>query len=137
MRAQRGGQHVKALLQLGGAAALRLVGLAQRAVVRRRATQLALQPRALDELIPDWRDDPDAPLRTPVTGDQFKFLTSETRSVPLPCPPSLHNDGNYITSLSQVARWLGERAEEAGVEIYPGFSAAEVLFDDSGAEKPG
>ena len=91
------------------------------------------EPRALDELIPDWRDDPDAPLRTPVTGDQFKFLTSETGSVPLPCPPSLHNDGNYITSLSQVARWLGERAEEAGVEIYPGFSAAEVLFDDSGA----
>ena len=66
------------------------------------------EPRALDELIPDWRDDPDAPLRTPVTGDQFKFLTSETGSVPLPCPPSLHNDGNYITSLSQVARWLGE-----------------------------
>mmetsp|Transcript_22680 Transcript_22680/g.68061 ORF Transcript_22680/g.68061 Transcript_22680/m.68061 type:complete len:595 (-) Transcript_22680:61-1845(-) len=91
------------------------------------------EPRALDELLPDWREDETAPLRTPVQGDTFHFLTSETASVPLPCPPSLHNDGNYITSLSQVARWLGEKAEELGVEIYPGFSAAEVLYDARGA----
>jgi len=91
------------------------------------------EPRALDELLPEWREDGEAPLRTPVTRDQFLFLYDEERSFPLPCPPSLHNDGNYITSLSQVVRWLGDKAEGMGVEIYPGFSAAEVLYADGGA----
>jgi len=90
------------------------------------------EPRALDELLPDWRDDEDAPLKTKVKDDTFIFLTGETGGVGLPCPPSLHNDGNYIASLSQVVRWLGEKAEELGVEIYPGFAAAEVLYDDDG-----
>ena len=87
------------------------------------------EPRALDELLPDWREDEDAPLQTRVTKDSFLFLLNETGSAPLPVPPSLHNDGNYITSLSQVVRWLGEKAEELGVEVYPGFSAAEVLYE--------
>jgi electron-transferring-flavoprotein dehydrogenase len=87
------------------------------------------EPRALDELLPDWRSDDAAPLKTPVTRDEFLFLYDDEKAYPLPCPPSLHNEGNYITSLSQVVRWLGDRAEELGVEIYPGFSAAEVLYE--------
>ena len=91
------------------------------------------EPRALDELIPDWRDDEDAPITTKVKCDSMAYLYSETGSVPLPCPPSLHNEGNYVASLSQVVRWLGDKAEALGVEIYPGFSAAEVLYDADGA----
>ncbi|CAH0367689.1 unnamed protein product [Pelagomonas calceolata] len=90
------------------------------------------EPRALDELLPDWREDADAPLQTKVEADTFSYLHSETGAIPLPCPPSLHNDGNYVASLSQVVRWLGEKAEALGVEVYPGFSAAEVLYDDRG-----
>ena len=90
------------------------------------------EPRALDELLPDWRDDADAPLQTKVATDSFAYLSSESGSIPLPCPPSLHNEGNYVASLSQVVRWLGEKAESLGVEVYPGFSAAEVLYDDRG-----
>jgi electron-transferring-flavoprotein dehydrogenase len=90
------------------------------------------EPRALHELLPDWRDDDNAPLQTKVETDTFAYLSSETGAVPLPCPPSLHNEGNYVASLSQVVRWLGEKAEALGVEVYPGFSAAEVLYDDKG-----
>lgn len=68
---------------------------------------------------------PQAPLQTLVKRDEFLFLT-EKSSLPLPIPPVLHNDGNYIISLGQLCRWLATQAEELGVEIYPGFSASEV-----------
>ena len=90
-----------------------------------------LEPRALNELIPDWKDK-GAPLNAPVSGDKFMFLT-QSRAFKLPTPPSMHNDGNYVVSLGNVVRWLGSQAEAAGVEIFPGFAAAEVLFDDKGA----
>ena len=89
-----------------------------------------LEPRALDELLPDWRE-LGAPLSTPVTEDAFLYLT-ETRSFRLPTPPQMHNQGNYIVSLGNVVRWLGQQAEALGVEIYPGFAAAELLQDDAG-----
>lgn len=90
-----------------------------------------LEPRALNELIPDWKQR-DAPLNTPATDDRFLLLTRET-SYRLPTPPQMHNDGNYIISLGNFCRWLGTQAEELGVEIYPGFAAAEVLYNDDGA----
>ena len=89
------------------------------------------EPRALDELIPDWRDK-GAPLNTPAGEDRFCFLTKQ-RAIPLPTPPAMHNHGNYIISLGNLCRWLATQAEELGVEIFPGFAAAEVLFDDTGA----
>ena len=89
-----------------------------------------LEPRALNELLPDWRE-LDAPLSTPVTEDEFLYLT-ETRSFRLPTPPQMHNQGNYIVSLGNVVRWLGQQAEALGVEIYPGFAAAELLQDEAG-----
>ena len=87
-----------------------------------------LEPRALNELIPDWRDKA-APLETPATDDRFLFLTA-TRAFRLPTPPQMHNHGNYIVSLGNVCRWLGQQAEALGVEIYPGFPAAELLEQD-------
>jgi electron-transferring-flavoprotein dehydrogenase len=90
-----------------------------------------LEPRALNELIPDWSDK-GAPLDTPVTNDKFMFLT-QTSAIGMPTPPSMNNHGNYIISLGNFCRWLAEQAESLGVEIYPGFPAAEVLYDASGA----
>ena len=90
-----------------------------------------LEPRSLNELIPDWQER-GAPLDTPVTDDKFMFLT-ETGSVRMPTPPSMNNHGNYIISLGNFCRWLAEQAEALGVEIYPGFPAAEILYDESGA----
>jgi len=87
-----------------------------------------LEPRALDELIPDWREDPPA-LTTPAGDDRFMMLT-ETRAIKLPTPPQMNNHGNYIVSLGNVARWLGARAEALGVEIYPGFAASETIIED-------
>ncbi|MGC6485579.1 MAG: electron transfer flavoprotein-ubiquinone oxidoreductase [Candidatus Puniceispirillales bacterium] len=89
-----------------------------------------LEPRSLNELIPDWQEK-GAPLDTPVKDDRFMFLT-ETGSFRLPTPPQMNNHGNYIISLGNFCRWLGEQAEALGVEIYPGFPAAEVLYDDDG-----
>ncbi|NDA08227.1 MAG: electron transfer flavoprotein-ubiquinone oxidoreductase [Alphaproteobacteria bacterium] len=89
-----------------------------------------LEPRSLDELLPDWKDR-GAPLDTPVKEDRFMFLT-EKSSFRLPTPPQMNNHGNYIISLGNFCRWLGEQAEALGVEIYPGFPAAEVLYDDAG-----
>jgi electron-transferring-flavoprotein dehydrogenase len=89
-----------------------------------------IEPRALDELLPDWRTR-DAPLATAAGEDRFLFLT-ESRAWKLPTPPQMHNHGNYIASLGNVVRWLGREAEALGVEIYPGFAAAEVLFDADG-----
>ncbi len=87
-----------------------------------------LEPRALDELIPDWRDDPPA-MATPVTDDRFMLLT-ETRGFKLPTPPQMHNEGNYVVSLGNVCRWLGAKAEALGVEIYPGFAASDTIIED-------
>ena len=95
-----------------------------------------LETRALDELIPDWQDQ-GAPLNTPVTAEKILFL-SETgaRSVPgLFLPPPMHNKGNYIISLGNLCRWLGEQAEALGVEIYPGFAASEILCHEDGSIK--
>ncbi len=90
-----------------------------------------IEPRALDELIPDWRDR-DAPLKTEARDDRFLMLT-RSRAIRLPTPPQMHNTGNYIASLGNLCRWLAEQAEALGVEIYPGFAAAEVLYADDGA----
>ena len=87
-----------------------------------------LEPRALDELLPDWREDPPA-LATPATDDRFMLLTA-TRAYKLPTPPQMNNHGNYIVSLGNVARWLGQKAEALGVEIYPGFAASETIIED-------
>ena len=92
-----------------------------------------IEPRALEELFPDWKDR-GAPLKTPAADDRF-LLLSEKRSFRLPTPPQMHNKGNYIASLGNVCRWLAEQAEELEVEVYPGFAAAEVLYDESGAVK--
>jgi electron-transferring-flavoprotein dehydrogenase len=89
-----------------------------------------IEPRALDELIPDWKSR-DAPLSTPAGEDRFLFLT-ERRAFRLPTPPQMRNHGNYIVSLGNVVRWLGRQAEALGVEIYPGFAAAELLYDADG-----
>ena len=90
-----------------------------------------LEPRALTELLPDWKER-GAPLDTPVTDDKFLYLT-QSRSIRLPTPPQMNNHGNYIISLGNFCRWMGEQAEALGVEIYPGFAAAEVLYDENGA----
>jgi electron-transferring-flavoprotein dehydrogenase len=88
------------------------------------------EPRALNELIPDWQER-GAPLNTPVTEDRF-LLLRETGSIRMPTPPQMHNTGNYIVSLGNLCRWLAGQAEALGVEIYPGFAAAEVLYDEAG-----
>ncbi|WP_040612528.1 electron transfer flavoprotein-ubiquinone oxidoreductase [Teichococcus cervicalis] len=87
-----------------------------------------LEPRALDELIPDWREDPPE-LATPASEDAFLFLT-ESKAYKLPTPPQMHNHGNYVVSLGNVCRWLGAKAEALGVEIYPGFAASETIIED-------
>jgi electron-transferring-flavoprotein dehydrogenase len=95
-----------------------------------------MDPRALAELIPDWREK-GAPLEVAVSEDRFLFLT-ETRALRTPnwmLPACFRNHGNYVVSLGNVVRWLGRQAEAAGVEIFPGFAAAEVLYDDNGAVK--
>ena len=89
-----------------------------------------LETRALDELIPDWKNR-GAPLKTLATDDRFLLLT-KGGSIPLPTPPQMHNDGNYIVSLGNVCRWLKEQAEALGIEIFEGFAAAEILYDDDG-----
>lgn len=91
------------------------------------------EPRALNELFPDWKER-GAPLNTPATDDSFLFLT-EKGSFKLPTPPQMHNHGNYVISLGNLCRWLGQQAEELGVDIFPGFAAAEVLYDETGAVK--
>ncbi len=90
-----------------------------------------MEPRAMNELFPTWQD-MGAPLDTPVNDDRFMFLT-KGGGFQLPTPPQMNNHGNYIVSLGNVCRWLAEQAEGMGVEIYPGFAAAEVLYDENGA----
>lgn len=89
------------------------------------------EPRALNELIPDWKDR-GAPLNTPATSDAFYFLTKKS-SFRFPTPPQMHNKGNYIISLGLFVRWLGEQALQLGVEIFPGFAASEILYDENGS----
>jgi electron-transferring-flavoprotein dehydrogenase len=88
----------------------------------------AFETRALDELIPDWKDK-GAPLRVRAKKDKFIFLT-KTGEFRLPNPPQMNNHGNYIISLGEFGRWLAAQAENLGVEIFPGFAAAEVLYND-------
>ena len=90
-----------------------------------------LEPKALAELFPDWKDR-GAPLNTPVENDQF-LLLGKSGAIRLPTPPQMNNHGNYIVSLGNVCRWLAEQAEAMGVEIYPGFAAAEVLYAEDGS----
>ncbi|MCB1465415.1 MAG: NAD(P)/FAD-dependent oxidoreductase, partial [Nitratireductor sp.] len=94
-----------------------------------------VDPIAINKLIPDWKDDSDHPFKTAVNKDKFFFMT-QSGAIPLPnfaMPPLMNNHGNYIVSLGNVCRWLGARAEALGVEIYPGFAGAQVLYDDNGA----
>ena len=96
-----------------------------------------VEPSALNELIPDWNSD-DNPNKfepaTPATKDKLRFLTKSS-SIPMPAPPQMNNHGNYIISLNQFTKWLGERAEEVGVEVYAGFAASEVLYNQDGSVK--
>ncbi|MDX1496356.1 MAG: electron transfer flavoprotein-ubiquinone oxidoreductase [Salinisphaeraceae bacterium] len=90
------------------------------------------EPRALNELIPDWKDK-GAPLNTEVTKDDIYFLTGEKSAFKMPnlfVPKTMHNHGNYIISLGKLVRWLGEQAEALGVEIYPGFPAQDAIIED-------
>ena len=95
------------------------------------------ETRALDELLPDWQAR-GAPLKTPVSEDQVYLYRSETSAIKLPnfaVPAPMHNAGNYIISLGSLCRWLAEQAEAVGVEIFPGFAAAEILYHDDGSVK--
>jgi len=102
------------------------------------------EPRALDELFPDWRemggpDNGGPPVSTRVSEDHFLVLPNEEKSFEIPnvlLPGELHNEGNYIISLNLLVRWLGQKAEELGIEVYPGFSAAEVVYrEDSKGQR--
>jgi len=91
-----------------------------------------IEPRALDELLPDWRDRR-APLNTPAGNDDgFLFLTRD-KAYRLPTPPQMRNHGNYIVSLGNVCRWMAEQADTIGVEVFPGFAGAEILFHEDGS----
>ena len=94
-----------------------------------------IDPIGLDRLVPEWRTDAESPLTTQVTADEFMYLTpaSGLRMPQWPMPKLMSNHGNFVGSLGNVTRYLGRKAEEIGVEIYPGFPAAEVLVDDKGA----
>ncbi|WP_407117443.1 electron transfer flavoprotein-ubiquinone oxidoreductase [Bradyrhizobium sp. LMG 9283] len=96
-----------------------------------------IDPAGLDKLIPDWREDADCPLKTQVKDDRFYWMTGGG-AIKLPnfmMPPLMDNHHCYIGSLGNVCRWLARRAEALGVEIYPGFAAAEVLYDEDGKVK--
>ncbi|KIK76733.1 hypothetical protein PAXRUDRAFT_413626 [Paxillus rubicundulus Ve08.2h10] len=118
----------------GLSAAIRLKQLEQekgkvfRVVVLEKGAELAvIEPRALTELLPDWPSRHDHPLKQPATSSTMRFLTKFS-SFPIPHPPQMSNDGNYIASLSQFCAWLGIIAEELGVEVYPGFAGAGLVY---------
>lgn len=94
-----------------------------------------IETHALDSLIPDWKER-GAPVKTPVKADKFAFLTERHR-IPIPIFKGLpmYNHGNYVVRLGNLVRWLGQQAEELGVELYPGYAASEVLFHDDGSVK--
>lgn len=92
-------------------------------------------PAAINELFPDWKEK-GAPLNTPVTEDHIYYLNSESASKKLPnfmAPKTMHNHGNYIVSMGNVCRWLAEQAEQLGVEVFPGFAASEVIYNEDGS----
>src|SRR6202522_4621414 len=94
-----------------------------------------MDPVALDKLVPDWREEADCPLKTQVKDDRFFWMT-KSGAIRLPnfaMPPLMHNHRCYIGSLGQLCRWLARKAEALGGEIYPGFAATEVLYDEKGA----
>jgi electron-transferring-flavoprotein dehydrogenase len=96
-----------------------------------------VDPIGIDRLLPGWRDEADHPFKTPVNADHFLVLT-KTRSFRLPnflMPPLMNNHGNYIVSLGNVCRWLAAKAEALGVDVYPGFAAADLIYDEKGAVK--
>ncbi|KAK0938124.1 hypothetical protein LTR29_010348 [Friedmanniomyces endolithicus] len=96
-----------------------------------------VEPSALNELIPDWNSEDNSNRfepATPATKDKLRFLTKNS-SIPIPAPPQMNNHGNYIISLNQFTKWLGERAEEVGVEVYAGFAASEMLYHPDGSVK--
>ena len=96
-----------------------------------------MDPIAINELLPNWKE-LGAPLNQPVTGDQLLMLSEGGGSSSTPhwlMPECFHNDGNYVVSLGAVVKWLGEHAESLGVEVFPGFTAAELLYDDKGSVK--
>lgn len=91
-----------------------------------------LETKALDELLPNWKE-LDAPINTPVTKDEIYYLTSHDKGIKLPnimTPKTMHNEGNYIVSMANVTRWLATQAEQLGVEIFPGFAAAETIIEE-------
>ncbi len=91
------------------------------------------EPTPLNELFPDWKE-MGAPLLTPVTDDKIFVFTGATKRIKVPnlfAPKTMHNHGNYIISLGKLCRWLAEQAENLGVDIFPGFAAAEVLYGDN------
>ena len=93
------------------------------------------EPRALNELFPDWQEK-GAPLTTQVTGDDIYLFNSDDSAIKLPnfcVPKTMHNNGNYIASMGNMCRWLAEQAEQLGVEIFPGFPAQEVIYNDNGS----
>ncbi len=126
----------------GLSAAIRLMQLAQEAeqsfnvIVLEKGSEVGahilsgcvLEPRALNELLPDWQAQ-DAPLHTPATKDYFRYLTADA-AYTLPTPPPMRNTGNYIISLGQFTRWLGKQAEQYGAQIIPGFAAADVIIEE-------
>ncbi|XQW86032.1 electron transfer flavoprotein-ubiquinone oxidoreductase [Thalassotalea piscium] len=93
------------------------------------------EPRAMNELFPDWKDK-NAPLNTPVKDDDIYFLNNADSGIKLPnfsVPKTMHNEGNYIVSMGNVCRWLAEQAEQLGVEVFPGFPAHEIIYNEDGS----
>jgi electron-transferring-flavoprotein dehydrogenase len=93
------------------------------------------ETKALDELFPDWQER-DAPLTTKVSEDHIYLLRDHTKATKLPnfiTPKTMHNDGNYIVSMGNVCRWLADQAEQLGVEVFPGFAAASLIYNEDGS----
>ena len=153
--AQRESMEVDVLIVGGGPAGLatacRLMQLSEehnpslQVVILEKAAEIGghtlsgavIETRALDELFPDWATQ-GAPLLTPVSEDEFFFFSGPKRALRVPnslLPRTMHNTGNYIVSLGKVVRWLGEQAENLGVDIYPGFAASQLLFSGDGSVK--
>ena len=96
-----------------------------------------LEPLALTELFPDWKEQ-GAPVKSAVTGDIIHYLLGDSKSIRIPglfVPSPMHNTGNYIISLGRLCQWLGDKAEAAGINVFPGFAASEVLYDNEGRVK--
>src|SRR5581483_6172583 len=88
-----------------------------------------MDPRGLDELLPDWRDG--APVESPVTSDQLWFLTTRAKIKAPLVPPPLNNRGKYVASLQKLCKWLGDKAEQAGAQVFPAFPGQELLWHEN------